>query len=99
MTISPEQITATAKLARLRVEDSEINALTKRITSILDMVDQMQAIDTNQVEPMANSLDAVQQLRSDNAEQPNNALQRRDELLSNAPVSEEGLFLVPKVIE
>ncbi|MBT8148477.1 MAG: Asp-tRNA(Asn)/Glu-tRNA(Gln) amidotransferase subunit GatC [Pseudomonadales bacterium] len=102
MSITQQQISDTARLARIRLENDEVDAITQRITAILDLVDQMQAVDTSAVEPMANSLDAVQQLRVDQVEQPHelNARQaRRDQLLACAPASEDGLFLVPKVIE
>ena len=99
MTISKQQIIDTAKLARLRLDDDEIDNATQRITSILALVDQMQAIDTSTVEPMANSLDAVQTLRVDQVEEPADKIARRAELMACAPASEDGLFLVPKVID
>ncbi|MGB5325157.1 MAG: Asp-tRNA(Asn)/Glu-tRNA(Gln) amidotransferase subunit GatC [Pseudomonadales bacterium] len=99
MSISREQIAATARLARIRLHDSEIDHITSRITSILDMVDQMQQVDTSGVEPMANSLDAVQLLRADAVDEPSDKLAARDALMAGAPAAEDGLFLVPKVIE
>ncbi len=99
MSISSEQITATARLARLRVDESEVAELTRRISSILDMVDQMQSVDTSGIEPMANSLDAVQHLRPDEVVEPEDKISSRDEFLAIAPASEDGLFLVPRVIE
>ena len=99
MTISKQQISDTAKLARLRLDDDEIDDVTQRITSILELVDQMQAVDTSAVEPMANSLDAVQTLRVDQVDESSDKLARRAELMACAPASEDGLFLVPKVIE
>ena len=99
MTISKQQIRDTAKLARLQLEDDEIDDVTQRITSILALVDQMQEIDTSAVEPMANSLDAVQTLRADQVDEPSDKLTRRAELMACAPACEDGLFLVPKVIE
>ena len=99
MSISPDQITATAKLAKLKLNDSEIEEVTGRITAILDLVDQMQSIDTSNVEPMTHPLDAEQRLRVDQAKPPKDPIKARDQLLANAPASEGGLFLVPKVIE
>ena len=99
MSINKEQILATAKLARLQVEENEVGELTDRISSILDMVDQMQSVDTSAVEPMANSLDTTQQLRPDQIVEAEDKTTRRSELLSNAPAQEDGLFLVPKVSE
>ena len=89
----------TAKLAKLQINDNDVEELTSRISSILDMVDQMQSVDTSNIEPMANSLDAVQQLRPDQVVEPADKTVSRDEFLAIAPASEDGLFLVPKVID
>jgi len=99
MSINKEQIMLTAKLAKLRIDDSDVGELTSRISSILDMVDQMQSVDTSNIEPMANSLDAVQQLRPDRVVEAEDKIASRDEFLANAPATEDGLFLVPKVID
>ncbi|MEZ7985131.1 MAG: Asp-tRNA(Asn)/Glu-tRNA(Gln) amidotransferase subunit GatC, partial [Pseudomonadales bacterium] len=55
--------------------------------------------DTSDVEPMANSLDAVQRLRVDQAIHPENPIEVRDTLQQIAPATEDGLYLVPKVID
>lgn len=99
MSISSDQITATAQLAKLKLNASEIEEVTARITAILDLVDQMQSVDTSNVEPMAHPLDAVQRLRVDQAKPPEDPIKSRDQFLTLAPASEDGLFLVPKVIE
>jgi aspartyl-tRNA(Asn)/glutamyl-tRNA(Gln) amidotransferase subunit C len=82
-------------LARIRISDEDIGLVTLRITEILQMVDQLQAADTQGVEPMANPLDAIQRLRSDVVTEGN----RREEFQSIAPAVENGLYLVPRVIE
>ncbi|WP_257266672.1 Asp-tRNA(Asn)/Glu-tRNA(Gln) amidotransferase subunit GatC, partial [Endozoicomonas sp. ONNA2] len=64
-------------------------------SSILALVDSMQAIDTQGVEPLAHPLDAIQRLRPDEVTEGN----QREQLQSCAPAVEEGLFLVPRVIE
>ena len=99
MTISKEQIIQTAKLARVKLNDNEMDDITQRLSSILELVDQMQAVDTSAVEPMANSLDAVQTLRVDQVDEPADKIARRNELLKGAPACEDGLFLVPRVID
>ncbi|NNC55818.1 MAG: Asp-tRNA(Asn)/Glu-tRNA(Gln) amidotransferase subunit GatC [Pseudomonadales bacterium] len=99
MSISKQEIANTARLARIRLRDDEIDSITSRITSILEMVDQMQAIDTSEVEPMSNSLDAAQLLRADKVEEPADKIAAREALMAGAPAQEDGLFLVPKVIE
>jgi aspartyl-tRNA(Asn)/glutamyl-tRNA(Gln) amidotransferase subunit C len=95
MTIEQDEIEKIAELARIRIADTEIGQVTARITEILHMVDQLQAVDTHDVEPMANPLDAIQHLRPDKVTQSN----RRDAFQAIAPAVENGLYLVPKVIE
>jgi len=95
MAIEQDEIEKIAELARIRISDEEIGQVTQRITEILHMVDQLQAVDTSNVEPMANPLDATQQLRPDIVTQGN----RRDSFQSIAPAVENGLYLVPRVIK
>ena len=95
MSIEQTEIAKIAELARIRIAGEEIGQVTERIAEILHMVDQLQAVDTENVEPMANPLDATQQLRADVVTQEN----RRDEFQAIAPAVEMGLYLVPKVIE
>ena len=99
MSISPEEVSRTATLARLKVEGQEAVEVSERISAILDLVEQMQAVDTSNVEPMANPHDATQILRKDVVQSPEIQVQQRDELLAIAPESEQHLFLVPKVID
>ena len=99
MSINPEQVANTAKLAKLKINANEATEVAERITAILDLVDQMQAIDTKQVEPMANALDAVQRLRIDQANPSENAQARRAAFQTIAPATDQGLYLVPKVID
>ena len=80
---------------RIRIAPGQIDHVTSRITDILGMVDQLQAVDTSTVEPMANPLDAIQQLRADEVTEEN----RREAFQAIAPAVEAGLYLVPKVIE
>ena len=95
MAIEQGEIEKIAELSRIRISDEEIGQLTQRIAEILQMVDQLQAVDTHNVEPMANPLDATQRLRPDKVTQIN----RRDAFQAIAPAVENGLYLVPKVIE
>ena len=95
MAIQEDDIEKIAELARIRISRDEIGQVTLRITEILQMVDQLQAVDTSAVEPMANPLDALQQLRPDEVTEEN----RRDRFQAIAPATENGLYLVPKVIE
>ncbi len=99
MSITPEEIQSTAQLARLKLDPDSVSEVTERIAGILELVDQMQAVDTRDVEPMANPHDAAQRLRFDEAMQPADALAERDSFQAIAPATDQGLYLVPKVIE
>ena len=96
MAISQKDIETVAHLARLHLSENEEQEVLGSINSILTMIDQMQAVDTTNVEPLAHANDAARQrLREDVVTETN----QRDNLLKLAPSAENGLFLVPKVIE
>tara|TARA_R110002110_G_scaffold91264_2_gene237645 strand:+ start:271983 stop:272270 length:288 start_codon:yes stop_codon:yes gene_type:complete len=95
MAIEQNEIEKIAELARIRIDEAQIGDVTARITEILSMVDQLQAVDTSTVEPMANPLDATQRLRPDQVTESN----QRDAFQAIAPAVENGLYLVPKVID
>ncbi|MFL2890593.1 MAG: Asp-tRNA(Asn)/Glu-tRNA(Gln) amidotransferase subunit GatC [Candidatus Pelagibacterales bacterium] len=84
-----------AKLARLSVNDNQLNSLEKDLKSILKFIDQLKETNTEDIDPTSNSLDQKLILRDDIAE---NTLSNED-LLKNVPESELGFFVVPKVIE
>jgi aspartyl-tRNA(Asn)/glutamyl-tRNA(Gln) amidotransferase subunit C len=95
MMIKQDEIEKIAELARIRIAEDQIGELTQRITEILGMVDQLQAVDTRAVTPMANPLDATARLRADVITETN----QRDAFQAIAPAVENGLYLVPKVID
>lgn len=95
MSVKQSDIAKISTLARIRIEDDEVDEVVDRINDILAMVDQMQAVDTANVEPMANPLDASQRLRADVVTEVN----QRELFQVIAPQAEDGLYLVPKVIE
>ena len=95
MAFNKTEVEKIAQLARLHISDSEIDEVTGRITDILALIDQMQSVDTDTVVPLAHPLDLTQRLREDDVTEFN----RRDELQLLAPDVEQGLYLVPKVIE
>ena len=84
-----------AKLARLSLNDEQLNSLEKDLTSIVSFIDQLKEINTDKIDPTSNSLNQDLVLRDDIAE---NKLSNED-LLRNVPDSELGFFVVPKVIE
>lgn len=95
MAFDRSEVEKVAQLARLHISEAEADEVTSRITDILNLIDQMQAVDTESVEPLAHPLDMTQPMRADEVTEEN----RRDELQTLAPQSENGLYLVPKVIE
>jgi aspartyl-tRNA(Asn)/glutamyl-tRNA(Gln) amidotransferase subunit C len=95
MALERSDVEKIAHLARLQIREEEIPGYTQTLSDILALVDQLQAADTQEVEPMAHPLDAVQRLRADVVSEPN----QRELLQTVAPAVENGLFLVPKVIE
>jgi aspartyl-tRNA(Asn)/glutamyl-tRNA(Gln) amidotransferase subunit C len=95
MSVEQTDIEKIATLARIRIEQHDIPEVASRLNDILAMVDTMQAVDTSDVEPMANPLDACQRLRADVVTEIN----QRERFQAIAPNAEQGLYLVPKVIE
>lgn len=95
MAIDKSQVKTVAHLARLTIDESDIAATTATISQILALVDEMQAVDTDGITPMAHPLDATQRLRADQVTEGN----QRQQLQGCAPATADGLFLVPRVIE
>jgi aspartyl-tRNA(Asn)/glutamyl-tRNA(Gln) amidotransferase subunit C len=95
MSIAQDEIEKIAALARIRIDDAQMAEVTERIGRILDLVDQLQAVDTADVEPMANPHDASQRLRQDEVTEGN----QREAFQAIAPAVEDGLYLVPRVVE
>ena len=95
MSLTPEEVKKIAFLARLSIEEEHINHYSQDLSGILHLVEQMNAADTDNVEPMAHPQDAVQRLRNDAVTEIN----QREKLMANAPLTENGLFLVPKVLD
>tara|TARA_B100000678_G_scaffold255883_1_gene233873 strand:- start:192 stop:479 length:288 start_codon:yes stop_codon:yes gene_type:complete len=95
MSISRDKIEQVAWLARIQLEDSEKEALEGKLSDILGMVDQLQAADTDGITPMAHPLDATQRLRPDEVTETN----QRERFQAVAPETQDGLYLVPRVVE
>lgn len=95
MSLSADDVAKIAHLARLAVTPEESAALGRELSNILDLVAQMEAIDTADVAPMAHPLEMAQRLRDDVVTESD----QRERYQGNAPAVENGLFLVPKVIE
>jgi aspartyl-tRNA(Asn)/glutamyl-tRNA(Gln) amidotransferase subunit C len=95
MPLDRTQVQKIAHLARLRVTDAEAEAAAQSLTRILGLIEQMQAVDTQGVEPMSHPFDAGLRLREDVVSESD----QREAFLKIAPAAEAGLYLVPKVIE
>lgn len=95
MSIDSKEIEKLADLARLKFEQQQLGDVTDRIASVLDFIDQLHQAETQAIEPMAHPLDAVQRLRADKVTESN----QREKYQKIAPATENGLYLVPKVIE
>ena len=95
MALDKSELEKIAHLARLHITKAESEEVMLRITDILALIDEMQSINPNDVAPLAHPLDLLQRLRSDEITERDYC----DELQSLAPEAQEGLYLVPKVIE
>ena len=95
MSLDRNDVENIAHLARLAVEEADVSRYATELSNILDLVEQMSRVDTSDVAPMAHPLDATQRLRPDAVTEPD----QRALFQSIAPQVEDGLYLVPKVIE
>lgn len=95
MAVSKEEVSKIAHLARLGVDEDKLEEYATEINSVLGLIEQMSAIDTTDIEPLAHPLHATQRLRADAVTEDN----QRELLQQGAPDVKSGLFVVPKVIE
>lgn len=95
MAVDRSDIEKLAVLARIEMTDEAADQVASSISDVLTLVDQLQAADTDGVEPMAHPMDAVQRLRADVVSETN----QREKFQAIAPATENGLYLVPKVID
>ena len=95
MSITHEHVKRVAQLAQLEISADENETIRAQLDDIIGLIEQLQAVDTHGVEPMAHVLDLGQRLRPDIVTESN----RREDFLAIAPRTEAGLFIVPKVIE
>lgn len=95
MALDQNQVRDIAELARLQLDDSQIEEYQKNLSNILNLIEQLSSVDTSAVEPMAHPLDAVQRLRADAVTESN----QREHFQKIAPLTEQGYYLVPRVVE
>lgn len=95
MSLSPDEVKKIAFLARLSIKEENIEQYSQDLSSIFGLVEQMNAAETDDIEPMSHPQHAMQRLRDDVVTETN----QREKLMGNAPLTEAGLFLVPKVLD
>ncbi len=95
MSLSNDDVAKIAHLARLALEPADAESLGRELSNILVLVEQMDDADTDAVSPMAHPLEMAQRLRADDVSESDH----RDAYQVGAPAVEQGLYLVPKVIE
>jgi len=95
VSLDKDQVQHIAMLARLKLADNEFAETVQKLSRIVDFVDQLTQANTDNVVPMAHPLNAIQRLRADVVTEADD----RDHLQANAAAVQDGLYLVPKVIE
>jgi len=95
MSINKEEIKKIAHLAHINVSQAELEQVEKKLVGILTLIEKMQEVNTDSIEPMSHALDINQPLREDKVTEKD----IRDKSLSLAPHTEQSLFIVPQVIE
>lgn len=95
MTLDVEHIQKLADLARLEISAAEVRDVSAKLTAIVGLVDQLAAVATAGIAPLAHPLNQTQRLRADIVTEGD----EHERYQSNAPLVERGLYLVPKVIE
>ena len=95
MPLSTAEVNKIAWLGRLAIDPDKVDAYARDLSGILDFVEQMSAVDTSAVSPMAHPMDQAQRLRADAVTESD----QRSLFQAHAPLVEAGLYLVPKVIE
>ncbi|WP_284124575.1 Asp-tRNA(Asn)/Glu-tRNA(Gln) amidotransferase subunit GatC [Parerythrobacter aestuarii] len=100
MSVDKQTVAKIASLARIKMDDAELEKLAPELSKILDWVEQLGEVDTSDVEPMTAVIPNHLRLRDDVVDaDPLTGGGVRDKVLANAPAAEHGFFGVPKVIE
>jgi aspartyl-tRNA(Asn)/glutamyl-tRNA(Gln) amidotransferase subunit C len=95
MSLSKQDVQKIARLARLAMDEAEIETTRAQLSGIFDLIAEMQAVDTRGIEPMSHAQDLSQRLRADVVQEAD----QRELFQSIAPQVKDGLYLVPQVIE
>ena len=95
MSINMNDVYKIARLARLAITEQEAQAAQAQLTTIFNLIEQMQAVDTTGIQPMSHAQDATQRLREDRVSE----IDQRELFQTLAPQVERNLYLVPPAIE
>lgn len=95
MSISPQEAKRIAKLARIGISDAEADKIGPELSNILGWIEQLSEVNTDNVEPLANVANIDLKKREDKVTDGN----IQQDVLTNAPESLEGYYVVPKVVE
>ena len=95
MPIDKNQVKKVAKLSRISLDDSKLESLSKDLVSILNFVEQLNNLDTNEIKPLTSIIDKSLDTRDDTVKDG----QIKDQILKNSPEKNEDFFIVPKVVD
>ena len=95
MPIDKNQVKKVAKLSRISLDDSKLESLSKDLVSILNFVEQLNKLDTNEIKPLTSIIDKSLDTRDDSVSDG----QIKDQILKNSPEKNEDFFVVPKVVD
>jgi len=95
VSLAHSEVEKIAQLAAIAIQPNDVDAVGQKLSNILDLFAQLAAADTDSIDPMAHPLDQVQRLRDDVVTETD----QREKFQAIAPAVEDGLYLVPKVIE
>jgi aspartyl-tRNA(Asn)/glutamyl-tRNA(Gln) amidotransferase subunit C len=99
MSLDEATVRKVAKLARIRIQEDEVAPLAKELNSILVWIEQLQEVDIEGVEAMTSSVDVALPMRDDVLTTDETGGGRPEEIVANAPKTEDHFFVVPKVVE
>lgn len=95
MSLGKTEVEYISRLAQIKVQPEDVDGVAAKLSNILDLFSQMEAADTQNVEPMSHPLDAVQRLRADVVTETD----QHEKLQAIAPSADQAHYLVPQVIE
>lgn|SRR5690606_33369150 len=102
MSITEQDVARIARLARIELSPAHTARAQHELNGIMGLIEQLQAVDTSGIEPMAHPLEAHQEIKlrlRDDKSTATRTAEQRNALMANAPANDNGLFLVPTVIE